>query len=183
MFSERKLLIRFSETVAGLGAFAMLFQAVRTSVHPPQDYPAFLAASICMLGVMLTFLPVCILGGEYVRTVRKPTTPDERSDGLSGSELKFMVRWAPAAYKVGAWLGAVILAGTVLTFGEVTITTRDPTPPRDIPALYLYFSVFYLLSLPVLGSASRMPGSYAANSGGVKRPPHTPPAGTPRTPR
>jgi hypothetical protein len=164
MFSERKLLIRFSETLAGLGAVAVLFQAGRTYVHPPEDYPAFIAASVCMIGVMLTFLPVCILGGEYVRTVRKPTTNEEHSDGLSSAELSFMVRWAPTAHKVGAWLGLVILVGTLLTFGEVTIPARDPTSPRDIPALYLYFSVFYLLSLPVLGSASRMPGSYATNS-------------------
>jgi hypothetical protein len=83
----------------------VLFQAVWTYVHPPEDYPAFMAASVCMIGMMLTFLPVCILGGEYVRTVRKPTTYEERSDGLSTAELGFMVCWAPTIHKVGAWVG------------------------------------------------------------------------------
>lgn len=142
----------------------MLVQAARTYTQPAKDYPAFLAATLCMVGVLLTFLPLCNLGAEYVRTVRKPTTADGQSDGLSGQELAFMVRWAPGLYKLAAWTGVVILVGTIFVSGSVTITTGKPTNPRDIPALYLYFSVIFLVSLPVLGSASRMPGSYAANS-------------------
>jgi hypothetical protein len=117
-----------------------------------------------MVGVLLTFLPVCNLGGEYVRTVRKPTTADGQSDGLSGPEFAFMVRWAPRSYKLAAWIGVAILVGTLFVFGSITIRTGEPTNPRDIPALFLYFSFFYFVSLPVLGSASRMPGSYASNS-------------------
>jgi uncharacterized RDD family membrane protein YckC len=169
MLSEKKSLLRISELLAAAGAIAMLVQAARSYAQPAEDYPAFLAAGLCMVGVLLTFLPVCNLGGEYVRTIRKSTTADGQSDGLFGPELAFMVRWAPGFYKLAAWIGVVILVCTLLVFGSITVTTGKPTNPRDIPALYLYFSVFFLVSLPVLGSASRMPGSYAANHGAYVR--------------
>ncbi|MFM9915179.1 MAG: hypothetical protein ACKVOX_05160 [Rhizobacter sp.] len=164
MLSSKKRLLRISELLALAGSAVMLWQAVRTFLSPPSDFPAFLAASLCLAGLLFSLLPVCMLGAEYIRTVRRATTPEERSDGLSSSEIAFLTRWSPRAYKVGAWLALSILLGTLVYFGGVTITTHEELEPAKVPAVFLYFSVFYLMCLPVLGSATRMPATYAANS-------------------
>jgi hypothetical protein len=164
MLSSRKRLLRTSELIAVAGSAVMLLQAGRTLHSPPSNFPAFLTASVCLAGLLLTFLPVCVLGAEYIRTVRKATDPEERSDGLSSTEIAFVTQWSPRTYKAAAWLGIAILLGTLVFFGGVSITTRDELEPEKVPAVFLYFSVFYLLCLPVLGSATRMPDTYAANS-------------------
>ena len=164
MLSNRKRLLRTSELIALAGSAVMLLQAGKTLHSPPANFPAFLAASVCLAGLLLTFLPVCMLGAEYICTVRKATDPDERSDGLSSAEIAFLTRWSPRPYKAAAWLALAILLGTLLFFGGVSITTREELDPAKVPAVFLYFSVFYLICLPVLGSATRMPGTYASNS-------------------
>lgn len=161
MLSERKSLLRASEVIAALAAAATLAQAARTFAAPPTGYPAFVAATLCMLGLLLTFLPVCLLGAEYIRTVRKPRLQGEEQEGISGAELSFLTRWAPRSHKAAAWLAMAILIGTLFTFGDVTVTTSSDLEPGKVPGLFLYFSGFYLICLPILGSASRMSGTYA----------------------
>jgi len=114
-----------------------------------------------MAVLMLTFLPACMLGGEYVRTVRKPSTWRQRTEGLNAREIAAVVRWAPKSYIYAACVGVAIAVATAIRFGSITFAEGQTVNPEHITGLALYFSVFFLLALPVLGSAARMPGSYA----------------------
>jgi uncharacterized membrane protein YdfJ with MMPL/SSD domain len=163
MLSEKKSLLRIAEAVAIAGTAVALWLAVQSYMHPDPDLPVFLVACAGMAVLLLTFLPACMLGGEYVRTVRRPETWREKTEGLNPREIQAIVRWAPKPYLFGACAGILIAIGAALKYGSITFTDRQAVNPEDITGLALYFCMFFLLALPVLGSAARMPGSYAAS--------------------
>ena len=161
MFSERKLLLRAAEAIAIGGALAAVSLAMYAYRNPDPDFPVFLAACGGMAVLLLTFLPACMLAAEYVRTVRKPQSWRERTEGLNPSEIAAVVKWAPKPYLYAACAGVVIAVGTAMKFGSIAFSSSQSVSPEDVTGLGLYFSVFFLLALPVLGSAARMPGNYA----------------------
>jgi len=161
MLSERKLILRISELLAIGGATGALFLALMSSLRPEPEAPLLLLSCAGMALLILTFLPACLLGGEFVRTVRRPSTWRQRTEGLNSDEIQAIVKWAPTAYKAGACAAVLIAVGTALRFGSITFSENQLVGVESITGLALYFSVFYLLALPVLGSASRMPGAYA----------------------
>lgn len=167
MLSEKKLLLRLAECISIAGTAIALALAFYSHLRPDSDFPVFLAACAGMAVLLLTFLPACMLGGEYIRTVRKPQTWRDKTDGLSAGEIRAMVRWAPKAYLVGACLGIVFAIGAALKYGSITFADGQAVDPEHVAGLALYFSMFYLLALPILGSAARMPGSYVGDAPGA----------------
>ena len=161
MLSKKKTLLRAAEVVAICGSLAALSVALQAIRKPDADFPVFLAACAGMAILMLTFLPACMLAGEYVRTVRKPSTWRQKTEGLNAGELVAIVRWAPRTYLYAACLGVAVAVGTAVKFGSITFSEGQTVSPAEVTGLALYFSVFFLLALPVLGSAARMPGAYA----------------------
>jgi len=164
MLCEQKQLLRLLELVCLAAIAASLAIAFVTWLKPDEGFPVLLLAVAGMAVLMLTFLPACMLGGEYVKTVKKPSTWRQRTEGLDSSDLSTLLRWAPALYKAGAVAAILIAVATAISFGSIKFNSESPVDPQQIPAMFLYLNVFYLLALPILGSASRMPGSYAAYS-------------------
>ena len=114
MLSEKKLLIRVAELIAVAATLAALCLAVQTYRNQDSDFPVFLWGAAGMGALMLTFLPACMLGGEYVKTVRKPATYRQRMEGLNVREISAIIRWAPASYKTAAVAGILVAVGTAL---------------------------------------------------------------------
>jgi len=164
MLSERKLLLRVTELVAIAATLTALYLAVRTYRTPDANFPIFLWGAAGMGATMFTFLPACMLGGEYAKTARKPTNWRQRSEGLSAKDVSAMVHWAPTSYKVAAAAAVLIVVGTALKFGSIEFRSSEKVDMEKIPGMFLYLSAFFLLALPILGSAARMPGTYTANS-------------------
>lgn len=164
MLSDKKFILRFSELIAIASALTAFWMAVHTHRVQDADFPVFLWAAAGMAALMLTFLPACMLGGEYVKTVRKPVTCRQRTDGLSSAEISRLLQWAPTAYKAAAVAGVLVAVGSALKYGSIAFHSSEPVNVEHVPGMFLYFASFYLLALPVLGSAARMPGTYAANS-------------------
>lgn len=164
MLSEQKLLLRAAEAIAIGGTLMALWLAIDAYRRPDPDFPVFLAACGGMAILLLTFFPACMLAGEYVRTVRKPISWRGQTEGLNPNEIAAVVRWAPTPYKYAACAGVVVAVATAVKFGSVSFSSSRAANPEDIPGLALYFSVFFLLALPVLGSAARMPGNYARSA-------------------
>ena len=162
--SEQKLLLRLAELVALVAVVAALFMGVKTHQEQDPDFPVFVAGVVGMALLVLTFLPACMLGGEYVKTVRKPTTWRQRTGGLDSKELSAVLRWTPRLYLLVAATGMFVLAFAAIKYGSVQFRSTQTPDPSKIPGLFFYFSVFYALALPVLASASRMPGSYASHN-------------------
>jgi hypothetical protein len=162
MLSERKAFLRGAEVLALTSAAATLWVAVQAYRRPDPDFPVFLFSVASMAVLLLTFLPACMLAGEYVRTVRRPTTWRGRTAGLNSEEISAVVRWAPKLYKLAAVAGVVVALGTALRFGSITFSEGRSVSAGEVTGIALYFSVFYLLALPVLGFASRMPSAYSS---------------------
>ncbi|MBT9457867.1 MAG: hypothetical protein IV097_14710 [Burkholderiaceae bacterium] len=165
MLSEYKITLRLAESIAVLAAIGCLWFAFSLHRTPDPDFPLELASIGGFALLMITFLPACILGGEYVKTVRQPVTYAERVAGLNAREISAVVYWSPNFHKTLAALGVVVAVSTAISFGSVSWSTGDPPTPDDGIATVLYLSAIFLASLPVLASAARMPGTYAENLG------------------
>lgn len=163
MLSEQKLFLRFSELVAMFGAGGSIFIAFHLYFAPQSKLSLELFFPIAFGMLALSFFPACALGGEYARAVRNSSNFGARAVGLNAGELAALVRWAPLAYKLVAGLGVVAVVATAIAFGEISWSSEDPPTLEDGIAGALYLGSFFLLTLPVIGSACRMPGAYAEN--------------------
>lgn len=165
MLSERKALLRCCETVAWIGAASCLILASRLRRWPDAELPIELAFTAGFALLMLSFLPACVLGAEYARAVRRPERHLALANGLNLAELSELLSWAPLACKVAAGSGLALAAYAAIEYGEVSWSTTAPPTRDDGVAGALYLATFFLLALPVLASAVRMPGSYAEHFG------------------
>lgn len=165
MLSERKTLLRCFEIVACIGAASCLVFAFRLRRWPGTEFPVELAFTAGFALLMLSFLPACVLCAEYARAVRRPDGHLVRAQGLSLRELSELLSWAPFACKAAAGFGLGLAAYAAIEFGEVSWSTHDPPTTADGVAGALYLATFFLLALPVLASAVRMPGNYAESCG------------------
>ena len=160
MLSERKTFLRISEITAVVGVIVSWYVALQNYRHPDPEFPALLAFVAGMALLMVPFLPVCILGTEYNRSKPQPAT-FRWSDVFLFSDIRAMSRRAPTVYKLAGLLAVVIAVVVGTRFGTITFTDSKPPDPEEVVGLALYFSAFFLLTLPILGAASRMRGTYA----------------------
>lgn len=163
MLSDQKVILKLAELIAVTSTIMAFWMAVQTYRVPNADFPVFLWGTVGMAALMLSFLPACMLMSEYVKTVKKPVTYRQRTEGLSPAEISALLHWAPASYKAAAAAGLLVALGAALKYGGIEFHTSEPVDAEKVPGMFLYLSVFFLLALPVLGSAARMPGTYAAN--------------------
>jgi hypothetical protein len=74
MLSETNVLLRVAESLAISGAVGALWSAAQSHLRPGPDVPRFFVVVAGIVLLSFTFLPACVLAGEYVRTVRRPST-------------------------------------------------------------------------------------------------------------
>jgi hypothetical protein len=163
MLSEKKMLLRVAELLAISGGVGAIWSAAQSYFRPTHEFPLFYVVFAGMVVLSLTFLPACMLAGEYVRTVRRPNTWRGKTEDLNPAEIQAMVRWSPKTYLVGACVGILVPIGDALRSVSTTVPDSHSVNFEDITGTALYFCMFFLLALPILGSAARMPGSCAAN--------------------
>lgn len=163
MLSEQKVFLKFAELIAVFGAGGSMFIAFHFYRAPQPNISIEFLFIIAFGMLAFSFLPVCVLGSEYARTVRKSSNFGARANGLNAGELAALMHWAPLTYKLVAGLGIAVMVATAIAFGEISWSSEDPPTSEDGVASALYLGAFFLLTLPVLGSACRMPGAYAEN--------------------
>lgn len=158
MLSERKRLLRAAEVAALVSSVCAMALAAQSHLRPVPLSDFFATAGMALL--MLTFLPACVLTGEYVRTMRAERNWQQRTSGLDAREIAELVRWAPRTYKWAAVAGLLMGFGSALGHGGIRLSGDSMIRPDDVMGFALGFAMFYLLSLPVLASAARMRGGY-----------------------
>ncbi len=104
MLSDKKTLLRLAELASLAATASAIYLGVKTHLEQDPDFPVMLAGVVGMGVLMLTFLPACMLGSEYVKTVRKPSTWRQHTSGLDKKELTAVLRWAPRFHLVLAAL-------------------------------------------------------------------------------
>ena len=160
MLSHHKLLIRVAEAVALAATVVAFGIATYAHTHPAAVEPFELAAIGMFALVMFSFGIACGLAGEFVRSVRQPTTLLDRHRGMTSAEIAGLFKRAPIAYKLAAVVAIIVAVITGLTIGSVEWSSPEPFTPQLAVGAMLYLAAFFLLALPVLGSAARMPGTY-----------------------
>ena len=122
--------------------------------------------SITMVSFFLMFLVWFVavtLATELTKATREGQSWWKKSRGLSASDLRSLTKWCPR------WILGLCLAGIVVSLlvlapiGGVHWTSDQPFTAREALGFGAGLSLFCLLAVPVLSSASRMPGSFAAN--------------------
>lgn len=165
MLSERKTLISRAERTALFASAACLALAVgvRTRLVPAYVIEWLLIPSI--LAAFATLGLALLLFSEYAQVLHgRPLHPSDE-EGLSIAEMREMVRWSPPAMKLALPLAGVICIFTFVTIGGVEWSSNAPFTARDAEGFPLFISVFLLVSLPILSSVARMPGSFSSHFG------------------
>ncbi|MEO8102964.1 MAG: hypothetical protein ABI790_10575 [Betaproteobacteria bacterium] len=169
MLSDRKYFLRMTETLcASVGTLCLggaLLAKVRPATAPSLELFVY-AALAAMMGVAIT---VAILTSEFARVLHASRAEAKMPDAFSPMQVGLLVNWSPAAQGFGAVLAMLLLIGTALVSGSVQWSSGEPFTPHLAVAAFLYVGGFYFVVLPVLGSASRMPGSFEDNAVFMKK--------------
>ncbi|MBC7756720.1 MAG: hypothetical protein H7Z20_08825 [Bdellovibrio sp.] len=169
MLSHHKLLIRVAEVVALVATGVAFSVATYAHTHPAATEPFELAVIAMFALDMFSFGIACALAGEFVRSVRQPTTLPDRYRGLSSAKITGLFKWAPIAYKLAAIVAIIVVVITGFTIGSVEWSSSEAFTPQLAVGAMLYLAGFFLFALPVLGSAARMPGAYEDNVAVLRR--------------
>jgi hypothetical protein len=136
---------------------------VLTGIADPQRFEPFVFYSFTVM--FAVFGTAVLVISEYVQTVRTQGSWWQRARGLSLAELRALLHWCPR------WLAYLSLAGAVAGFlimlpvGTVDWSDGQPFTEREALGFTTGLSIFCFLALPVLGSASRMPGTFSVHYG------------------
>ena len=163
MFSEYKIVIKTAEICAIAGGLA-------TCVSSAAVFFGMVAADVIESSVFVEFFamlavwfPAVLLAKESTRAIRGRTSASRNDDDMSGKELAALVRWCPR-WLVAASISCAAVAFLIaLPIGEIQWPSNEPFTSREAIGLNLGLAVFFFLAVPILASASRMPGAYEEN--------------------
>jgi uncharacterized membrane protein YadS len=170
MLSEHKRLIRVFECVALIGGVGMVALGLGVRLgrfEPTQVEPLLVPAFLLMF---MPFGLTVMLASEFARAIRRPRRSAFGEEGLSISEVRQLVSWSPVPLRYAFAAAIGLLAYVVIAIGPVEWSSNQPFTSREAQGFPLFMSAFLLVSVPVLASASRMPGSFEDNvSSGERR--------------
>ena len=113
------------------------------------------------MGTMLYLaLLIACLTAELAKALGKFPSPSGEGPFSSISEIRKQLQWAPKFYRVAALVAIVGVAGTAVTFGAVSWSAGEPFTSRHAIGASLYLFCILIIELPVIASASRMPGNF-----------------------
>jgi hypothetical protein len=161
VFSARKSLIKAAEACALVCIGACLFAVVsvaRGALSPPQVQPFVLPGFVV---AFLLFAVGYALVAEFKKLQGKPTALGANI-ALSFSDMKSLVRWCPKPLLLSYALALLVTAYAVIAVGiGVSWRSGEQFTEKHSLGFPLFVAVFLLTLLPVIASASRMPGTYA----------------------
>jgi hypothetical protein len=101
---------------------------------------------------------------EFTRLRRPNVSSYLGRRGLSGIEVSELTHWCPRWLIVAVILLLVYEFAVLLPLGRISWGSDRPFTQREALGVCFGLSIFVLLSLPVLASASRMPGTFAEHT-------------------
>ena len=165
MISQQKTVLRSIEVLGGASGMAGVVSGVLILSHSvdPMLFEPFVFYSFFVM--FLVFGVAVWVAGEYAQTVRTNASWWQRSRGLSLAELKALTQWCPR------WIIYLSLvcgvAGIAMAFqvGDVQWSPGQPFTEREALGFTAGQSTFCFFALPILASASRMPGNFSRHFG------------------
>jgi hypothetical protein len=155
MVSGLKAYIRLIEAFALLdaGVAGVVGSLVLGRVLEPSEVQPLALAAIA--AVCLIFGTAVALVGEYARLRH------DRRQYLSSAEFAELIHWSPRWINVTAALLFIYDLAVIIPLGEVSWRSGQPFARREALEICFFLSTFVSVSLPILASASRMPGTFA----------------------
>jgi hypothetical protein len=160
MISNRKRLLLAFEIIALLsGPSALLLgtMGLAGAIAPQLLSVLVLPEMLLMFAVFFVMIGLVV---EYTRLTRAQQSLWKRSRGVEWKEVQALIAWCPAWLKYTVPVLIVVAIVTLYPGGKVSWALGDPFEARHL-GLVTGPALFILLSLPVIASARRMPGSYA----------------------
>jgi uncharacterized membrane protein YeiB len=163
VLSSRKRQLAIAERGALFAAAACLLVALSSSLEPTLSKVA-LPVVLFAIGTMF-YLAFMIAGleAELSRALGKYPSSDDEGYYTSMAEIRKQLQWAPKTYRVAALIAMAGMVGTALAFGAVSWTTDSAFTSRHAIGASLYLICILAIELPVIASASRMPGTFSDN--------------------
>ncbi len=158
--SENKKLMRWCEVVATiLGVTGFVGACLLSLQVMSLSFVEKLLPYIFVTGMLVFFASLLVLN-DYARLVRNVAPGQKNTDGLSIREMKQLVFWCPTwLWWTSIIIGAICM-GVLMYLGEVTWSSSAPLDARTAIGLLAGSSFFVFASIPILASASRMPGAF-----------------------
>ncbi len=160
MISHRKSVIRAMELLASFGivaAFGAWF-AVTGGWLSAARIETFLPFLLVL--VAGTFAIALLLFHECERAIHREPHSRFREQEVSLGEFRKALRWCPKRTKLALPLGILLAIVALVSVGDVEWSLGKPFTEHDAKGFLLYSAIFFLVSLPLLASTSRMPGTF-----------------------
>lgn len=163
MLSAKKRQLATAERIGIVAATACILVALLCSVEESFSKLALPVVLIAFGAVFYLALLTAGLTTELNSVLGKLPSTSGEGPYTTIAEIRKQLRWSPRSYRVAA-LGAV--AGILVTagvFGAVSWTTSEPFTSRHAVGSSLYLFCILIVELPLIASASRMPGTFKEN--------------------
>ena len=160
MLSHCKLVVRTTEMLAAVGSVSALcgWLAVTCGWLSATRVESFLGL---LLGLVVgTFLIALLLFDEYHRAAHGEPAAKTSERELSQSKPFAALRWCPRWLKFALPIGFSLIFAAPAFIGSAEWSSSKPFTERDAKVFLLAIAGFLLMSLPILASASRMPGAF-----------------------
>jgi hypothetical protein len=125
-----------------------------------------LALPVILLALGAMFYLALLIAGlttELNMALGKVSSPSGEGPYTSISEIRKQIQWSPRSYRLAALVAIVGIVGTAVMFGAVSWSTSEPFTSHHAIGASLYLCCILIIELPVIASASRMPGTYKDN--------------------
>jgi hypothetical protein len=130
-----------------------------------RSFAHFVMPAVFVTFAVVFYLALLIAGlmSELSSCLGKTTATRPESAGFSLREIALQLQWSPLSYKIAALISIAGIVAKAIIFGSVSWTTGEPFTQRHAIASLLYIFFIINIELPVVASASRMPGTFVEN--------------------
>lgn len=163
MASDRKFMIRVFEIMAVLGSTVTSLLMYYVSMGAI----ALEMAGVVVIGCMCMALAISFvsfsLWEEYAKVLRGEGYDPNDENSLSGHEFGGLIEWSPPIFKLALPLAIICGVGCFWWWIMAESSAGNGGAPNIELGMMSLANMFQLLSLPILASASRMPGRFCDN--------------------
>jgi hypothetical protein len=163
MLSARKRQLAIAERVAIWVATACILSALLNLLDDSFSTLSLPVVLIAMGAMFYLAFLIAWLMSELSRALGRFPSQSEEGPYSSISEIRKQLQWSPKPYRVAALVAIAGIVGTAVKFGAVSWSTSEPFTSRHAIGASLYLFCILIIELPLIASASRMPGTYKDN--------------------
>lgn len=163
MLSQKKRQLAIAEQFGVCAAMACIIVALLCLTDSAFSKIALPVVLFAMGTMFYLALLIAGLTTELAKALGKFPSSSGEGHFSSISEIRKQLQWAPKSYRFAALAAIAGVVGTAVAFGGVSWSTIEPFTSRHAIGASLYLSCILIIELPVIASASRMPGAFKDN--------------------